>query len=190
MIILDFMDINNEKWIPVIGYENKYLISNLGRVKSVQFKRHFLKKIRLLNMGYYGINITISKNNVKFHTQLLLHRIIAMAFIPNVENKKEVNHKNGIKTDNRIENLEWVTPSENILHSVYVLGNKTHIKATAASKIKLCKKVNQLTLNNELIRTFDSQKAAAASINKGHNRISLCCNGLANTAYGFKWEFA
>lgn len=179
----------NEIWLPVLGFEKKYLISNLGRLKSIQFKRNFIKKIRLLNMGYYGSSITVSTNNIKKRHHFLIHRLIAQAFIPNPENKKEVNHINGIKTDNNIKNLEWVTASENILHSVYVLGNKSHIKATASAKIKLCKKVGKYNLQNELIEIFDSQKIAAESINKNHSSISECCNGKQKTAYGYIWKF-
>ena len=179
----------NEIWMPVLNYEKKYLISNLGRLKSIQFKREFLKKIRLLNMGYYGSSITVSINNTKKRHNLLIHRLIAQAFIPNPENKNQVNHINGIKTDNRIENLEWVTPSENIMHSVYVLGNKSHLKATESAKIKLCRRVGKYNLQNELIEVFDSQKIAAESINKNHSSLSECCNGKQKTAYGYIWKF-
>jgi len=179
----------NEIWVPVLGFEKKYLVSNLGRLKSVQFKRRFFKKIRLLSSGYLGVSVTISVNNNKTKKCFLMHRLIAQAFIANPKHKKEVNHINGIKTDNRIDNLEWVTASENILHSVYVLGNKSHVKATASAKIKLCKKVGKYNLQNELIETFDSQKIASESINKKHSAISRCCNGKQQTAYSYVWKF-
>lgn len=179
----------DEIWLPVLNYEKRYMISNLGRMISIQFKRKFFKKIRLLNMGYYGVSITVTKNGIKKNHHLLIHRLIAEAFIPNPENKKQVNHINGIKTDNRIENLEWVTSSENIRHSVYVLGNNGHEKATEVAKIKLRKKVGKYNLQNELIEIFDSQKLAAESMNKNRTPISECCNGKQKTAYGYIWKF-
>jgi len=113
-----------EIWKDIKDYEGYYQISNLGRVKSLyRIIKHeakgeiiILQKILKVwfSSGYF--RITLWKNN-KRKTKTI-HRLIALNFIPNPENKKEINHKNGIKTDNRIENLEWCTHKENMHHAI------------------------------------------------------------------------
>lgn len=109
-----------EDWKDIQGYEGKYQISNLGRVKRLLLRTKFgnqykvypeaICSVHLAKVGYYMIHM--GKRDKTY-----LHRAIATAFIPNPENKAQVNHINGIKTDNRIENLEWVTIQENIAHA-------------------------------------------------------------------------
>jgi len=117
-----------EIWKPIPEYEGFYEVSNLGRIKTVP---HLVKRGNTSIMC--PSNITFGSNNVHGYKQITLskdgvkkkfifHRIVASVFIPNTENKRTVNHKNGIKTDNRVENLEWATDSENNLHSFRELG--------------------------------------------------------------------
>lgn len=109
-----------EKWLPVKGYEGLYEVSDMGRVRSL--KRATTHGVVLIpkqtKKGY--LRVTLSKNNQK--ATKTVHRLVAIAFIDNPENKAEVNHKNGVRTDNRVSNLEWVTRSENELHAYKVLG--------------------------------------------------------------------
>lgn len=98
-----------EIWKDIEGYEGKYEISNTGRVKSYygprgDYRIAYLKP-RIGKQGYYFVNLT---KNKKIKSKKI-HRLIAEAFIPNPFNKAEVNHINGIKTDNNIDNLEWTT---------------------------------------------------------------------------------
>lgn len=105
-----------EIWKDVKGYEGLYQVSNLGKVKSLpkvgSVKENILKNF-IKDQGYLAV--TVSKNDKR--KTYLNHRLLAISFIPNPENKLEVNHKNGIKDDNRVDNLEWCTHSENIKHA-------------------------------------------------------------------------
>jgi len=118
-------NIEKEIWKDIKGYEGFYQVSNLGNIKSLKsflFTKSGIKKQRrerLMNQtikynGYKTIMFSINNNHKRFH----VHRIVAQTFILNIENKPQVNHKNGIKADNRVENLEWVTASENSIHAI------------------------------------------------------------------------
>ena len=98
----------------VKGAEDYYMASIWGEVYSIRFNK-FLKPGKS-NNGYLKVNISVGGKN-RFRA---IHRIIAETFLPTPEGKAEVNHKNGIRTDNRLENLEWCTHSENIQHSIKV----------------------------------------------------------------------
>jgi hypothetical protein len=115
----------------IYGHED-YQIGNLGNVKSNKRKKESLLKPMIRN-GYLRIDL----NNKTF----TIHRLVAEAFIPNPDNKSQVNHINGIKTDNRVENLEWVTQSENIRHAIKIGIKKPSLgENNGASKLK----VNQI----------------------------------------------
>lgn len=113
-----------EVWKDILDYEKLYQVSTLSRVRSLsRYKKGkignliFIEgQIMLPSLATNGYpQITLSKNGKS--KIFRIHRLMAIAFIPNPENKKEVNHINGIKTDNRIENLEWATKSENAFHA-------------------------------------------------------------------------
>jgi len=110
---LSIENLPNEIWKPIKGYEGLYEISSLGRVKS--FKRIKTRILKLCNSnGYLSVSL-IDKNKV--YKTFKIHRLVAINFIDNPENKEQVNHKNGIKSDNNLHNLEWCTPSENQIHA-------------------------------------------------------------------------
>ena len=110
---IDYEDLPNEIWRDIIGYDGDYQVSNFARVKSFKKGKIQIRKVEVDLNGY--VRCGLHKSGETKHP--FLHVLVAQAFIPNPEGKTQVNHINGIKTDNRVENLEWVTPSENINHA-------------------------------------------------------------------------
>lgn len=117
---LSLNNINGEMWASVNGYEGVYEISNMGRIKSLDRtwmqggrckEEHIMRQSFMKNY----LSITLCKDGDERTTKI--HRLVAKAFIANPTNKKQVNHKNGNKLDNRSVNLEWNTPTENIRHA-------------------------------------------------------------------------
>ena len=160
-----------------------YSVNRQGEVFS--HTSNVILKPRAQKGGY----LTVSLFRDKLRKRKTIHRLVAETFIPNPNNKPEVNHINGIKMDNRVENLEWVTKSENIKHT-YRLGRVAYTKGKFGSKHNTAKKVNQFTKCNKIIRTWNSlieiERAGVAKANV----VCEVCKGVKKSAGGFKWEYA
>ena len=113
-------DMPAEIWKPVVGFEKCYEVSNFGRIMNIRTGK-ILVSNSVKSNGYY-IKCLQDNGRKKYIT---IHRMVATAFLPNPYHLDQINHKNGIKTDNRVENLEWVTNSDNQLHSAYTLNNES-----------------------------------------------------------------
>jgi hypothetical protein len=124
-----------EIWKDIIGYEGLYQVSNKGRIKSFPKKGHkedLILSLILTDKGYYRVGIRKDKNKIMFH----VHRLVGAAFIPNPENKPEINHIDGNPLNNCVENLEWCTRSENSIHS-YKTGLQISQKGEQHGRSKL-----------------------------------------------------
>jgi len=144
-----------------------YQVSNIGRVCS---KRRILRVDNV--KGYDRVRLYRNKQVVR----IFVHRLVAMAFIPNPDNLPQINHKNEIKTDNRVENLEWCTAKYN---NAYGTGRKR-------AAISRSKAIAQYTTGGKLIATYKQTKEARKKFGK---HIYSALAGRINTAYGFIWRY-
>ena len=155
-----------EVWKDVKGYEGLYQVSSYGRIRR-NFKKGYKIKKNVVNFNGY-LQTTFSKKG-KFKT-IEIHRLVALSFITNNEKKPCVNHKNGIKTDNKVENLEWCTYSENELHSYIFLEKKTN--GIINRKIPL----NKIDYIKNLNKNGISQAKIAEIFNVSQSCISRLIN--------------
>lgn len=182
-----------EIWKDIEGYEGLYQVSNLGRIKSLERYRKTrsggVTKIpekeivpHETNKGYLRAGLYKEGERTGFS----VHRLVAKAFIPNIENKDTVNHINGNKHDNRVDNLEWNTYNENNKHALSsgLRGNPPSQKNNERSI-----PVAQYSKGMELIRIFPSMMEAERN---GFSccGISLCCKGVYKTHKGYIWKYA
>lgn len=190
-----------EFWKEIEGFDN-YQISNLGRVKNIKFDR--LVKPLLDNRGYIMVNLY---KNGKMK-RLSLHRLIAIAFIPNPENKPCIDHINTDRSDNRIENLRWCTQKENHNNPLSLMNHSKAAKGRTVSEEQKknqsekmkgrykgnkwgSKKIIQLTLDGIFVREWDAIKDAADSFGVSSSAIWNCLNGKCQvkSIKGFKWKY-
>jgi len=169
-------DLPGEEWSPVIGYADLYAVSNLGRIKrtadGVRTFRGRLLKPFITKSGYVHVCFKVDGRVKCF----MRHRLVAAAFIGPRPDGMQVNHKNGVKDDNRVENLEYLTPSQNVKHSFRIgikttLGenNPRHILTECdVRKIRALLRDEVMTLK-EIGDMFGVSKSAIANIKYGHS---------------------
>lgn len=177
---------NKEMWKDIPEYEGLYQVSNYGRVKSLTRYKKILKPY--INYGY--ANIILSKNKkTKYYK---IHRLVAQAFIPNIENKPFINHKDGNKLNNNVNNLEWCTAKENTKHAfennliVIKKGKENHMYGKCGDKHWNSKKV----INIETGKIYNSFGEVARELNiTNASNIVAVCKGKKQSAYGYHWKY-
>lgn len=165
-----------EIWQSIQGYEGLYWVSNLGRVKS---KTDLLQPLK--DRGKY-LRVQLSKHNIqKFYS---IHRLVALAFIPNPENKAEVNHIDGNKQNNTVQNLQWCSRSENMQHQ---FDNGLNVSQTGRSSRAYKGDVEVFNAKGELVEVL---KGRADMVAKGYNpsNISEVLSGKRKTHKGFTFK--
>ena len=159
------------KKVPIAEYSEIYLISSKGRLKNI--KRN---KIHAINLDNYGYPHYLLCNNRK-RKPITAHRLVAMAFIENPLNLPCVNHKDEVKTNNSVENLEWCT----------VAYNNHYGTARKRTAEKNSKPIVQL-FNGEVLAVFPSATEAARQTGANLSKIRMCCRGERKSAGGYQWK--
>ena len=172
-----------EQWKPIKGYEGLYEVSNMGRVKSFNYYNAGITAILHPGIDGGGYQFVILQHNGnKKHYKV--HRLVAEHFIQNPHDYKYVNHKNEIKIDNNVNNLEWCTLEYNINY-----GTRTQRATAKNTNGKCSKKVYQYDLNGNLVDVFPSVMEIARKFGYSPGNISMCCRGERNIAYGYIWKY-
>jgi molybdenum-dependent DNA-binding transcriptional regulator ModE len=170
-----------EEWREIFEFPN-YSVSNLGNVKNN-------KTNKLMKINVKGGYCHISLKNETSKKSFKVHRLVASAFIPNPENKSDVNHEDKNKLNNNVSNLTWMTRKENNQHKSIGLVYSSNKN----------KPIMRLNLNDEILGNYNSIEEAGqwafennftSNSHNGRNAIGNCVNGLSTKAYGFKWKYA
>ena len=194
-----------EVWKPIKDYEGLYEISNLGRVKSLNYKKTGKEKILKNvenNYGYLMVGLTKNGKQKLF----LVHTLVAEAFIPNPENKPCIDHINTIRTKNYVWNLRWVTHEENsnnpltknkmsenhreqIRENNHMYGkHHTEEKKKKMSKAN-SKPVVQINPNTNEVKVWESATVAERIMGFSQSKINECCRGKRKSHKGYKWMY-
>lgn len=171
-----------EIWKDIKDYEGLYQVSNLGKIKSLITNKELKQFKRSKLYPYYCVNLCKRKK----HKMYAVHRLVAQTFIPNIKNKPQINHKSGIKTDNRVCNLEWCTNKENAKHAF----KKGLSKPKIGKDNNYTKPVNQYDLSGNFIKTWYGGYNIEKEFGKyASSNIFQCAKGNRLSAYGYIWKY-
>ena len=154
------------------GQETDYSVSTEGEVRK-DTTNYILSQSSQQDYKFVGLIINGKQKRMR------VHRMVALAFIDNPDNKPYVNHINGNRSDNNVENLEWVTPSENTKHAV----------DTGLFKSGRARAVIQYNLNGEQMATFESASEAARQTGGSQSKITMCCRRQRDSANDYQWRY-
>lgn len=176
-----------EEWKDIEGYEGLYEVSNLGNVRSLgngksNKSKEILLKSRKNKYGYLQIGLCKDGKQKTYR----IHRLVAQAFIPNPENKKEIDHINTVRDDNRVENLRWSTRVENINNN---LSKIKYSDCRFSFKNHKAKSILQFNNNMELVKKWDCTMDIERELGFKHQNISSVCLGKREISFGFKWGY-
>lgn len=170
------METEKEIWKPVVGFECLYEVSSFGRIKSLFNNRCKFLKQTPDRVGY--MTVTLCKNGTR--KNLKVHRLVALSFLPiHEKSKNEINHKNEIKSDNHVENLEWCTHYYNMKYGG--IQNKITLAKS--------KKVMQFNIDGSFIKEWSSTREIERTLGFKHGHISACCLGKICKSYGYLWRY-
>lgn len=171
-----------ETWKAIAEYEGLYEVSDQGRVKSLKHGKEKILKPQKNTDGY--LHVGLYKDGHTKHT--LVHRLVAEAFIPNPNNLTTVNHKDEVKTNNTVGNLEWMSIKDN---NNYGTRNRriTESQINDKNKSKVVQMFDKST--GELLGTFPSTSEAKRVTGINNSHISECCNGNRWSAGGYIWRY-
>ena len=195
------MSENIEIWKPVVGYEGLYECSNMGNVRSLNYRRANTVKnlsLSLSKYGYFQVNLY---KNCKGKV-LAVHRLVAEAFIPNPDNKPEIDHINTNKTDNTVwlnedgsvnydkTNLRWATKKEN-MNNPLTIKDLSKIRIGNENAKSIYRAVLQYTKDGKLIKEWASMNSAAKELKISRSGIWSCCNGRnrCKSYGGYVWRY-
>ena len=169
----------NENWKAISGYEGLYEVSDMGRVKSLNYNHTGKEKILKPKKSHCGyLNVNICKDG---HAKSVrIHRLVATAFISNPNNLETINHKDEDKTNNTVDNLEWMSQKDNNNYG-------THNKRVSESLSKQVQMFDKYT--GELLATFPSLMEAERVTGIDDGNISKCCLGKIKSAGGYIWKY-
>ena len=166
-----------EIWKDIVGYEGKYKVSNNGNIKATSYNR--MGKERILSGRITGGYSRIALYNNGKVANKYVHRLVAEHFIQNPNNYKEVNHIDGNKLNNHVDNLEWVSAKQNSTHAVMT---KLRILPTY--------KVIQRNKNRLVIQEWNSISEICNQYGYESSMIYKCCENKLDSAYGYRWEYS
>ena len=167
-----------EEWRDIPGYEGFYKISNIGNLYSV--KRKKILKPSYTDVGYLHITLYKKSSEKTFS----IHRLVAMAFIPNPHNLPCINHKDEVKDNNNVNNLEWCTYSYNNHYGTARQRlRESHLNHKSLSIPVIC------LLNENVVQEYPSLREAERITGIKNQNISSCCRGKNKTAGGYVWRY-
>lgn len=168
------IDLNPKHWKPTYVFPDNYLVSDDGRVYSVKYRK--LLKPQTGTGGYLFFYIKVSGKAKNVY----LHRLVATAFIPNPDGKPQVDHINNDKTDNRVENLRWVSPKENMNNEITLPKLLVHTNEL----IEKSKRPVAVYKDGSLVGKFESRSEAARFLGVSQSSVGACLSGISKRCQG------